>query len=550
MHMWQQTTDRFVSDYLEAQPSFAAQAGRHEFDGRLPDLSPTGLQREMARLHAERDRLLAVNPDQLDRTARFDRAFLLHVVNRQLYWMETARFPYTNPSWYVDVINPGAYLNRNYAPLETRLKAFLRYARQIPQVAQDIEANLQGPLPKPYVELGISVFGGFADFFQHSVPQAFAPVGNPELQRQLKEVDAQAASAMASLRDFLKRRQNTATAPFALGSTLYAAMLKDTENVELPIAQIRNAGMADLDRNTNALKVECAAFLPHGTLRHCIGEVAREKPADGTLAAARRQLTMLREFILSHHVVSIPSPDLPQVAEAPPYHRENDAFIEISGPFEAGVMAVYNISPPDPKWSKADQLAYLPSEATLMSTSVHEVWPGHFLQALHAHANPDWLQKIWGDYGFEEGWAHYCEEMMIEMGLGEGEHRLHIGQLRDALLRDVRLLASIGLHTEGWTEEQAEQMFREKALVDPGTARQQAARGTFDPGYLNYTLGKLMLRKLRSDWVAVNRSASGPTRVEDQRTLWQSFHDKLLAYGAPPIPLLREELLGKSGDLL
>jgi hypothetical protein len=166
------------------------------------------------------------------------------------------------------------------------------------------------------------------------------------------------------------------------------------------------------------------------------------------------------------------------------------------------VASVFNIAPPDPKWTKAEQAAYIPSEATLLFTSVHEVWPGHFLQFLHSNSNPSKLEAMWVGYAFAEGWAHYCEEMMHERRIGKDDPEKHIGQLTDALLRDVRLLSSIGLHTQGMTVAQSEKMFKEQAFQDPGNARQQAARGTYDPAYLNYTLGKLMIRKLRADWVA------------------------------------------------
>src|SRR6185312_8663632 len=248
--------------------------------------------------------------------------------------------------------------------------------------------------------------------------------------------------------------------------------------------------------------------------------------------------------------VSIPSDDQALVAEAPPYNRSNSAFIQVPGPYNHGVASVYNIAPPDPKWSKAEQAAYIPSEATLLFTTVHEVWPGHFLQFLHSNANPSKLEALWVGYAYAEGWAHYCEEMMVEEGLAKGDPERHIGQLIEALLRDVRLLSSIGLQTQGMTVAQSEKMFREQAFQDPGNARQQAARGTYDPGYLNYTLGKLMIRKLRADWVAKHGGQGSTAAPADGQALWHDFHDQFLSYGGPPIPLLRKEMLGEEGAIL
>jgi uncharacterized protein (DUF885 family) len=563
---WKQTADGFVQSYFAAQPFYAAQQGKHEYDGQLPDVSAHGLKREIARLHDERDQLNAVDATQLEPQERFDRAYLLTVVDRDLFYLEKTHFPITNPYWYMTDIDPDMYLSRNYAPLNVRMKAYIKYARGIPKLASDIQANLAGPLPKTYVELGIAVFGGFVDFYKKDVAAVFASVNDPAMQKDLTDADNNAAIAMSNLSIHLTELRKTATDNFALGKDVYAQMVKDTEQVDLPIEQIEAAGRADLERNTAALKAECANYLPKGTIAACVAKVSAKKPPEGTLDAARRQLVMLREFVQKNNVVSIPNDDQALVAEAPPYNRNNAAFIQVPGPYDKGVAANYNIAPPDPKWSKAEQLQYIPSEATLLFTSVHEVWPGHFLQFLHSNSNPDKLEALWVGYAFAEGWAHYCEEMMYEEGIGRGDPELHIGQIMDALLRDVRLLSSIGLHTEGWTVAQAEKMFREQAFQDPGNARQQAARGTYDPAYLNYTLGKLMIRKLRVDWVAKMKSGgaaapaaaapamtgpsmSGTSAGEDQ-ALWHDFHDKFLSYGGPPIPMVRKEMMGEAGTLL
>jgi uncharacterized protein (DUF885 family) len=191
------------------------------------------------------------------------------------------------------------------------------------------------------------------------------------------------------------------------------------------------------------------------------------------------------------------------------------------------------VAPPDPAWSPAEQAAYVPSKANLLFISVHEVWPGHFLQNLHAHRVGSKLGQLFSSYAFSEGWAHYSEELMWESGLNAGDAETHIGQLLNALIRNVRFLSAIGLHTQDLTVETSEKMFRELAFRDEGNARQQAARGTFDPAYLNYTLGKLMIRKLRDEWTATRGG----------RAAWKSFHDTFLSYGAPTIPLVRKAML-------
>src|ERR1700744_3342927 len=546
---WIKVSNAFIEDYLQAQPAFAVQSGRHEFDGQLPDLSAHGIKREIARLHDARDQLAAVDPKTLEPRERFDRDYLLAVVDKDLFWIEKTSFPFSNPGWYLGIIDPDVYLSRDYAPLDKRMKAYIKYAQGIPRVAAAIKENLKSPMPKTYVELGIDEFGGLADFYSQNVAGVFAAVSDPALPKQLKDANANAAAAMTGLKDYLTAERKNANDKYAFGPDLFAQMVKQTEQVDLPVPQIEAAGKADLDANTDALKTECAAYAPKASLSQCVAKMQANKPKGGPVEEARNQLKMLKEFIVQNNVVSIPSSDEALVAEAPPYNRANAAFINTAGPFDKGVASTYNIAPPDPKWSKAEQASYIPGEAALLFTSVHEVWPGHFLQFLHSNANPDKLEGLWVGYAFAEGWAHYAEEMMVDMGLAKGDPERHIGQLSEALLRDVRLLSAIGLHTHGMTVAQSEKMFREQAFQDPGNARQQAARGTYDPAYLNYTLGKLMIRKLRADWLVKSGNKAAPANADDHAR-WHEFHDQFLSYGGPPIPLLRKEMLGEAGSLL
>jgi Bacterial protein of unknown function (DUF885) len=546
---WTTVAHDFMEEYFRAQPFFAARAGRHEFDGQLPDLSTSGIQHEIQRLRDARARINDAEPTHLKPRERFDRQYLLTVIDSDLFWLAKARYPFSNPYWYVDELDPDMYLSRNYAPLDVRLRAYIRYARAIPKTVADIQGNLKGPLPKTYVDLGIEAFGGFADFFAKNVGPIFAAVHDADLQRQLVDASARAAVAMNGLKTYLVSLKETATDNFPLGKELFAQMLRDTERVQVPLDRIEAAGRADLERNSQALQKECAVYLPNNTVQGCVAKVLADKPKEGALAEARLQLVQLKKFVRDHNVVSIPSDEEALVAEAPPYNSANAAFIQLPGPYDRGVASIYNIAPPDPKWSKAERDAYIPSRSTLLFTSVHEVWPGHFLQYMHSNANPDKLEGLWVGYAFTEGWAHYCEEMMYEEGLGKEDSAQHIGQIIDALLRDVRLLSSIGMHTEGMTVSQSETMFRERAFQDSGNARQQAARGTYDPAYLNYTLGKLMIRKLRADWVS-RAPVGAPSMSGDPRSMWHDFHDAFLSYGGPPIPLLRQELIGTADGLL
>ncbi len=543
---WPAYSARFIADYFKANPFFAVQAGRHEFDGQMPDLSAAGIAREVARLHQVRAAAEALPAAALTPAERFERDHVYSIIDADLFWLERARSPFTNPAWYVDQLDPDVYLNRAYAPLEKRLQAFIAYARSIPQIAADVRANLRTPLPASFIDRGVAGFDGYASFFRDDVAPMFADVADPLIQAQLAQADEAAARAMDSLKSWLEGQRAHATADFAMGEPLFLEMLKATEGVEVPVARLLEIGRADLDRNTQLLRRTCAQYLPHGSLPACVQKMAAHKPQGGAVQGARAQLAQLRQFIIDHHVVAIPSDEVCQVAEAPPYNRANGAYINTPGPYDKGVVYTFYIASPDPSWTARERAAYIPGRADLLYTSVHEVWPGHFLQFLHSNRNPSKIAALWVGYTYAEGWAHYGEEMMWDEGLGHGDPEQHVGQLVEALLRDVRYLSAIGMHTRGMSIAESERMFREQAFYDPGNARQQAARGTYDPEYLKYTLGKLMILKLRADWVARQPAAAGQA---DPRRYWYDFHNAFLSYGGPPIPLVRKAMLGEGGTL-
>ena len=536
---WQAFRDQFLEAHFKAHPAFAVSAGRHEYDGQLPDWSAAGIAGEVKRLHTARAAAAAFGSTGMSESERFERDYLIARMDRELFWLEIAEAPFHNPAFYFDWISdgldPSPYLTREYAPLEQRLRAYIKYLRSIPLVAPQIKANLRTPLALPLLERGASAFKGFADFYEHDAAAVFAGVSDAPLQGELKDATATAAAAAHDIASWLESQRASATGSFALGAEKYSTMLRMTEQVTTPLAELEAVGRADLERNLAALKEACATYAPGKPITACFNKMEQNKPVGGQVEGARQQLAGLRKFIVDHNVVTIPGTEEARVAEAPPYNRANHAYIDIPGPYEQGLPATYYIAPPDPNWSEQERRDYIPGRADLLFTSVHEVWPGHFLQYLHAHRSGSIVGRLFVGYAFAEGWAHYGEEMMWEMGFGNGDPETHIGQLSNALLRDVRFLSAIGMHTHGMTVAESERMFREQAFQDPGTARQQAARGTYDPAYLNYTMGKLMIRRLREDWTA---SRGG-------RAAWHDFHDRLLSYGGPPIPMIRKAMLGR-----
>ena len=533
---WDAYVGQFLNDYFAANPQFGVYQGKHEFDGKLADWSEAGLTKEIARLKSEREKAAAFKDADLDEHQRFERDYLIAQIDKDLFWRETADQPHTNPYWYSDQIDPDVYVSRPYAPLDVRMQAYTAYAKNVPNALQQIKANLKLPLSKNLARIGSQTIGGLADFYDKDVVTVFAPVADQQSQTEFKEANAAASAAVREFKAWLDEQEKTGTDNFALGPDKFKAMLKQTEGVDIDLAQLEDIGRKDLERNLAAMKDECDKYAPGMSLIDCSNKATAHK-AEGTnvVEAATAQLTDLRKFIQEKDIVSVPGTEEAKVGQAPPYKAWNFAYINIPGPYETNMPSVYYVSPPDPTWDAKKQEEYIPGKGSLLYTSVHEVYPGHFLQFLHSNRSKSKFGQIFVGYAFAEGWAHYTEEMMHDAGLAAGDAEMHIGQLQEALLRNVRLISAIGMHTKGMTVDESKKMFIEQGLRSEGEAEQQSARGTFDPAYLNYTMGKLMIGKLREDW----------TSTRGGRQAWKQFHDEFLSYGGPPIPLVRRAMMGK-----
>lgn len=533
---WATFQNHFIDQYFELNPTFAAYQGRHEFDGRLPDWTEAGLTAQKDFLRTAIQDAEAFN--NLTPQQDYERDYLVAVARGNLFWLDTADQPHTNPAFYMGSLSPSMYVTRPYAEPASRLRAYITYLQAVPAAAQQIRANLHTPLPLPFIDYGRSAFGGLADYYLGDGKAAFASVEDAALQTELNTASAAAADAMRSLATWVTEQTPNATQDFALGAERFAQMLRDTEMVDIPLAQLEAIGRADLQRNQQALQQACAQYAPRASIPECMRRLNERKPQGGAVPGARAQLAGLRQFIVDHNLVTIPGEEQALVEEAPPFNRQNFAYIDIPGPYETNLPSVYYIAPPDPNWPAAVQRDFVPGENELLFVSVHEVWPGHFLNFLHANRSQLQFGRIFVGYAYAEGWAHYTEEMMYDAGLGNGDPAVHIGQLSNALRRDCRFLSAIGLHTGGMTVEQSRQMFVNECYQDEGNARQQAARGTYDPAYLNYTMGKLLIRRLREDWTATHGGREG----------WHDFHDQFLSYGGPPIPLVRQQMMGGEAE--
>jgi hypothetical protein len=531
---WTQLVDEWIESDLKANPDNAVYQGRHEYDGVMPDWSDAGLKAEIERLHAWKTRVEGIAAASLTEPQAFERDYLLANIDGSLFWLETADWPHRNPTFYS--LDPGVYLDRPYAEPAVRMAAVTKWAANVPVALAQAKANLKGPLPRSYIDIGVSSFAPLADFMRQDVVAVFKDAGDEAGRAALVKAADEAATAFTDMGQYLESLRATQTEDFVLGPDKFARMIYATERVDTPLADLEAIGRADLKRNQDAMAKACKAYAPGKTIKDCIARAEASKPDGGMVAYATRQLVDLKQFVIDHNVVSVPGTEEAKVKQSPPYNAQNGAYIDIPGPYEKNMPSYYNIAAPDPKWPKQKQLDYISGKANLLFTSVHEVWPGHFLQFLHANRSDSIFGRMYVGYAFAEGWAHYAEEMMWEEGLGNGDPETHIGQLYNATLRNVRFLSAIGMHTQGMTVEQSKKMFVEDGYQDEGTADQQSARGTYDPAYLNYTMGKLMIRKLRNDWCGAKGDAN-------DKACWKDFHDSFLSYGGPPIPLVRGAMM-------
>lgn len=529
---WDAFVAGFMDAYFEVIPSAGVSVGRHEYDGLIPELDAAGIASRVALLRDYRQRARQFDGEVLDRDRRFERDLMIWYLGRRLFWVESAGRPQSNPMFYRGAINPSTYLDREYAPLAVRQLALTRLLQSVPRALTQMREQLQPRIARSILRRSIGYYGGLARHLRATVAPRFAGAGSAAEHSELLAANERATAALDDAVADLRARVEQAGDDFALGPELFAQMLRDREMVDEPLPQLKARGEADLARNLKTLATVCAEQLGIPDLKSCMAHADTQKSLD-PIARGRDQLVQLKQFVQARDLVTIPSDEVALVRQAPPHKRANLAYISLPGAFEPEPLpSVYYIAPPDPTWTVAEQRDYVPNEGRLLYVSVHEVWPGHFLWMQHRNRAKRPLVRMFTCTTFSEGWAHYVEEMMHEQGLGAGDPLLHVGQLANALKRNVRYLSAIGMHTEGMTPAQSEALFLEQGLLDVGNARQQAARGTYDPGYLSYTLGKLQIMDLRDRWLAQDRN----------RTL-KEFHDALLSYGGAPLALVERYML-------
>jgi len=526
--------DAFMGPYLAFRPGFAVELGLHEYDGKVPERTPAAIQSEITRLKSARETFSRIEDTKLTKRGRAERSMMLTEINKELFDLETRRRPYRDPFYYLFKFSLNAYLARDYAPAAQRGAAMLSACKAAPAYFRQASENLEQDLPKAWLQAGMMISSGTIAFLKGDAQTAIQAFPN---KAELADCLTALAGEVETFKTSLEGRMASGTDNFRLGANNLVEMLRATEGLIVDIPTLSRLAQAGLERNRVALVEAARTIDPAKDVGAIVAEVSADKPApDAVLAEATSQVATLKQFLVDKQIVSLPRPDVVEPRASPTFMRSNFAAFSGVGPFETSPLpSYYYIAPPDPAWPPEQQKAYVMSRPDLLFTSAHEVYPGHFVQGMHERASGSRVLQTFETYLASEGWAHYTEEMMWEQGLGNGDRRAHIGQLKNALLRDVRFLVALGYHAGTMTVEQATNLFVEKAYADPKTATQQAMRGTIDPMFLGYTLGKLIIMELRTEWQKANPARS-----------LREFHDELLSYGEAPLSITRKLMLGDS----
>jgi len=543
--------DRLVDEYFEGHfrfhPTAATAEGFHQYDGMLEDYSQHSRDAEIAFLNAERQKFAAFNPDQLSRDQRADLHMLLSSIDGQLLELEQIRRWEHNPNVYSSSPSRTVFIlmSRNFAPPEERLKSLVAREQKMPANFAAAKSNLKD-VPKVYTEIALEQLPGIIRFFQNDVPTAFKSVSDAKLLADFKASNEKVIFELQRYQDFLKNDLlPISNGDFRIGAENYRRKLLYDEMVDIPLDRLLQIGYDDLHKNQAELKRVAAQIDPNRTPEQILEQLEQDHPQpDQLLQSFRDTFSGLVEFIRQKHIITIPSEVRPIVEETPPFGRAlSTASMDTPGPYEGiATEAYFNVTLPDPSWpaSKTKQWMEGFSRPVIISIADHEAYPGHYTQFLWVKQAPSKVRKLIGCGSNAEGWAHYSEQMMLDEGYGNGDPKLRIGQLQDALLRDARYIVGIQMHTGKMTLEEATQFFIREGHQTPVVAEREAKRGTSDPTYLVYTLGKLEILKLRADY----------QRKMGDRFRLEQFHNQFMQQGYPPVKVIREKLLGNNSPVL
>jgi uncharacterized protein (DUF885 family) len=534
---------KFVDDYFDSRfdylPSQGTDAGFHQYDTKLEDQSRARIEARIAELKSLLARLQKFDRSKLSPDEAVDADALDGEIRGFLLDQETLRGWENNPMGYAGL--PGyaadSLIKREFAPAAERLRSLVAREKLIPAVYAAGKANLVNP-PREFTDLAIRMAKGSAGYFSGTVAQwaKEAAGGDAALWNEFSQANAKVVEATRNFADWLEKDLlPRSKGSYAIGAANFLAKMKYDDMVELPLPELLAKGEAQLAKDYAAFVETAKRIDPSKTPAQVMKALSDEYPSETDLIpAVARSVESARKFLVEKDLVTIPSEVRPRVEETPPFARSGSfASMDTPGAFETkATEAFYYVTPVEKDWDakhKEEHLRlYNPYVVSMID--VHEVWPGHYLQFLYAPRFPTKTRKLVFCGTNAEGWAHYAEQMMVDEGFGGGDPKYRLAQLQEALLRDCRYVVGIKLHTQGMTVEEGARVFVEKGFQEPANAYEEARRGAYNPTYLYYTLGKLLIQDLRDEY----RSKTGASLKQ--------FHDAFVAQGGLPIPLVRRIL--------
>jgi uncharacterized protein (DUF885 family) len=542
---FRQLAGQIIEYTYKQDPSNATTLGIHKYDDLIADYSAAAVTADTEAIKAFRTRLDDVDAEALSLEAQLDIEQTKHTLDGMLLRNDVIRGWAKDPDLYSSGVTNDAFvmISRTFAPPEQRLKSLIAREKLMPNALAEARRNMDNP-PRVYTEIAIEQVDGNRDFFDVDVAAAFADVKDAALLAEFKTANG---AVIAALNDYKVWLQNDllprSNGSFAYGADTYQKVLAADEMITTPLADLLSIAGTDLKRNQQAFTEAAGKIDPTKPPMEVLADVAKDYPPPSELlAVTQNNLDSLAQFVRDKQIIDLPVAPPARVVETPPFLRATtSASMDTPGPFEkVATEAYFTMTLPDPTWPKEEQDDFMSFwyRPQISNVSVHEVWPGHYVQFLYAKDYPSDVRKVFSAASNFEGWAHYCEQMMLDEGLHADDPRYRLAQIHLALLRDVRFIVGIKMHAQGMTIEQAKDMFANEAYQPERVAESEAKRGTSDATYGYYTMGKLMILKLREDYKAKMGAAYS----------LKDFHDTFVKLGPLPLPLIRKAMLGETGN--
>jgi uncharacterized protein (DUF885 family) len=545
---FQKLADDYLDGYLAWRPESGVYLGFHQYDGKTSDFSKASLDKELVRLKNFDQKLNTADTASFSPKVFYDFRILHSAIKLEIFGFEDINAYTKNPMTYANAVDVSIYVKRNFAPLTERLKSIIATEKQVPKLFEDAKTNLNDSLPKPFIETAIQIAQGSADFMNGDLKVALKDVKDDTMMKAFNIANKNAVNAINGFATWLQKdKLPKANNKYAIGEANYRKMLLYNEGITLSPEKILAMGLSELKKEQITFNAAAKTINPNKKPIDVYHDLQKEHPtAANLIPEARKNLEKIRQFLIDKNIVTMPSEVRVQATETPQFARATStASMDVPGPFETkATEAYYYITPVDPKWTAQQAEDWLRQfdYYTTDNITIHEAYPGHYTQFLHLNASSATkIEKIFSSYAYVEGWAHYCEKMMADEGYGHNGDtvtaaKYRLAQSGDALLRLCRLCVSIKTHCQGMSVDEATKFLMDNWYQGDKPSRQEALRGTFDPGYLFYTIGKLEILKLRTDY----------QKQEGANYSLKKFHNEMLDHGMPQIRLLREVMLKDS----